>query len=81
MHALQLNYRGNGRRAPRATLNYNYTVPILLQDPRDTKGTGGHVRGPRATPEGPEGTRGMQEASGGPEGNTGGVEAGHKARS
>jgi hypothetical protein len=87
MHALQLNYRGNGRRAPwhhergtqrpRATLTlkYNNTTTILLQDPRDTKGTGRHTGGSRETPEGPGGTRGMQEAPGGTERQHGGIRA------
>ena len=68
-------------RWPWATLSYNYTITILLQDPRDTKGIGGHTGGSRETPapEGPEGTRGMQEAPGGPEGEHGGVGAGRRA--
>ena len=66
-------------RGPWATLSYNYTTTILLQDPRDTKGTGGHTGGSRETPEGPEGTRGTQEAPGGPEVKHGGIGAGRKA--
>jgi hypothetical protein len=52
---------------------------LLLQDPRDIKGTRGHTGESRETPGGPEGTRGMQEAPGGPEGYHGGVGAGRKA--
>jgi hypothetical protein len=62
---------GGTAAAGHSNTNYNCAVTTLLQDPRDTKGTGGHTGGSRETPEGPEGTRGMQEAPGGPEGNTG----------
>ena len=67
-----------GGTAHRATLNYNCAITMLLQDPRDTKGTGGHRGGSRETPEGPVGTRGMQDAPGGPQGNHGGVGAGRR---
>jgi hypothetical protein len=68
-----------GAQRPRATLNYNCSTSALLQDPRDTTGTGRHTGGSRETPEGPEGTRGMQEAPGGPEGKHRGIGAGRRA--
>ena len=43
---------------------------MLLWDPRDTKGTGGHAQVSRERPEGLEGTRGIQETPEGPEGTT-----------
>ena len=68
-------------------------MPMLLQDPRDTKGTGDNAGGSRETPEGPGGTRTRGDprdtrrtgghagnAPGGPEeGNHGGIGAGRKA--
>ena len=72
MHALQLNYRGNGngQRAPRhnergaqrpwAALNYTVTALYLcycrIQETPRAPDTGGHTGGSRETPEGPEGT-------------------------
>jgi hypothetical protein len=56
---------------------------MLLKDPRDTSGTGGHAVESRGTPVGPEGTAGGSGGTPrGPEGTTdnGGIGAGRKAR-
>jgi hypothetical protein len=55
-----------GAQRPRATLNYNYTIPILilLQDPRDTKGTGGlRTRGGGGVEKDTRGTGGHKGGS------------------
>jgi hypothetical protein len=59
---------------------YNYTITMLLQDPRDIKGTGGHTDGDIQRDARRTGghTRGMQEAPGGPEVKHGGIGAGRR---